>query len=248
MNKDTQLATTEPSVAIMLQQAMAGGVTAENVAAVSQLVALYERMQDKQAERDYAAAFVKLQSEMPKVHATKGVPNSDGSIRYKFAPFEEIMRQVQGPLRDGGFTVTFDQKIEEGRISAICTLMHVGGHSRSNTFSSRIGKGPPGSSETQADGAASTYAKRFALCNALNIVVEHDDDARAVGSPVTALQARELKQRVERAKADEAAFLKFAGAANYESIPCERWEALDEMLFKKELKAGSRNEQGDWLF
>lgn len=249
--QEKQLAIQEPSIPQMLQAAMQSGVTSENVAVIEKMMGLYERMQDKQAERDYAASFVALQAEMPKIAATKAVPNNDKTIRYKFAPYDEIMRQVQPFLAKRGFTVTFDNKVEEGRISAICTLIHVGGHTRSNTFAVRVGKGPPGSSDSQADGSASSYAKRFALCNALNIVVEQesmDDDARMHGSPMAEVQWKELQRRVGQVKADEAAFLKYAGAANYESIPAERYTMLDEMLFRKEKSAGLRDEDGQWKF
>lgn len=238
----------EPSIAHMLQTFIEKGVTAENVAALGQLCALQERMQDKQAEREFAAAFVKLQSEMPKVTAMKPVLNNNGTLRYTFAPYEDIMRQVQPSLVSNGFTVTFDNKIDGDRVTVVCTLMHTSGHSRSNSFTARIGKGPPGSSESQADGSANTYAKRFALCNALNIVIEKDDDARAVSSgPLLPATVKELRDRLTAVNGDEKKFLAMAGAAHWEAIPAEKYGELDAGLFKKEVLAGLRNEQGEWL-
>lgn len=236
---------------MMLQTMIEKGVTPDNVAALEGLMKLHERMQDKQAERDYAASFAALQCEMPKVEATRAVPNNDGSTRYKFAPYEEIMRQVQPSLAKHGFAVTFDNSVAEGRVTAVCTLMHVSGHARSNSFAVRIGKGPPGSSESQQDGSASTYAKRFALCNALNIVIEHEtmeDDARIMGANVTPEVAEELKRRVHAAKVDEKAFLTYAGAAHYEAITEERYPDLDKHLVKAEKKAGVRNPDGTFAF
>lgn len=247
----TELATTvqEPSVALMLSQVIQSGITSENVSALEKLCDLYERMQKRNSEQQFAEAFAGLQSDMPNVKATKAVPNNDGTVRYKFAPYEDIMRQVQPLLAKHGFAVRFDNKIEETRIVSTCTLIHKGGHQQSNSFQARIGKGPPGSNESQADGSASTYAKRFALCNALNIVVEHDDDANAVGSPMDSKRIEELKGRVKQCKADEAAFLKYAGAAHWEAIPEEAYERLDAMLFRKEVEKGLRDrETGNFLF
>lgn len=254
MSTEKQLAVQEPSVSMMLSAFIEKGITPDSVAAFSQLCALKERMDDKQAERDFAAAFAKMQGEMPKIEATKGVPNNDGTVRYKFAPFEEIMRLAQPVLIANGFAVTFDSKIEETRIVSICTLLHVSGHSRSNSFACRVGKGPPGSSESQSDGSASTYAKRFALCNALNIVIEHEqvgDDARGLGSPMDAERVVELKKRVAGIKADEAKFLTFAGGKDcktFEAIPSERYEEIDAMLTRKEKATGLRNEDGSFNF
>jgi len=224
-----------PSVASMLQAVIQQGVTEQNVAALERLCGLYERMQASDAEKQFAAAFVVLQSEMPKVNATKAVPNNDGTTRYKFAPFEEIMRQVTPMLQKYGFTVSFSNRYEENRLVETCTLQHVGGHKRSNDFAVRIGSGPPKASESQADGAAATYAKRFALTDALNIVVEHlDNDARIEGATITPEQAAGLRERVRATASNEAAFLKFAGANSFETISATKYAMLDQNLRRKE--------------
>lgn len=250
MSKDKQLATIEaPSPAVMMQTIIEKGITAENVSAFEGLLKLQERMEDRQSEKEFAAAFVELQSSMGKVEARKAVPGSGNTIRYYYAPFEDIMAQVKPLLQANGFAVSFDSKRDEGMITEICTLMHRGGHSRSNNFAVRIGKGPPSATESQADGSASTYAKRYALCNALNIVIGGmDDDARTIGESITEAQAIELRDRVANCHADEAAFLKFAGAANYESIPATKFDALDSMLRQKEVRTGVRNEDGTFKF
>jgi hypothetical protein len=224
-----------PSVANMLQAVIQQGVTEQNVAALERLCGLYERMQASDAEKQFAAAFVGLQAEMPKVNATKAVPNNDGTTRYKFAPFEEIMRQVTPMLQKYGFTVSFSNRYEENRLVETCTLQHVEGHKRSNDFAVRIGSGPPKASESQADGAAATYAKRFALTDALNIVVEHlDNDARMEGAAITPEQAKALRDRVLATGSSVELFLKYAGADSFETIPSARYALLDQSLRKKE--------------
>lgn len=231
-----QRPTETPNVAQILAAFIEKGVTSENVNAVKELVALYEHVEEKNAEKAFAAAFVNLQSEMRGVKATKPVPNNDGTVRYKFAPFEEIMEEVGPRLKAHGFTVTFSTDFAEGRLIMSCIMQHTGGHSRTNKFAVRVGKGPPGSSEAQGDGAANTYAKRFALCNALNILIERDTDGdpRAEGGPITAAQAADLKRRVAATGSDEARFLKYAGASTYETIPSGKYTVLDDLLAKRE--------------
>lgn len=223
-----------PTVADMLQAVIEKGVTQENVAAVGEIVKLYERMQERDAEKDFAKAFVALQAEMPNVKAVKAIPSNDGSVRSRFAPYEEIMSEVAPLLKKHGFTVTFSTDFKEGRIIKICTLQHVSGHSRTNQFAVRIGSGPPKASEAQADGAASTYAKRFALCDALNIVIDTDMDAAAEGAPITKEQADELEHRVQMTNSNKDAFLRFAGAPSYSEIPSSKYPILDDFLKKKE--------------
>jgi hypothetical protein len=226
----------QPTVADMLQAVIDKGVTSDNVAAMGELVKLYERMEDKKAEKEFAAAFVRLQAETRTVKATKAVPNNDGSVRYNFAPFEEIMAAVGPILERNGFTVAFSTDFAESRLIKICHLTHIGGHTRENKFAVRIGKGPPGSSEAQGDGAASTYAKRFALCDALNIVVEKDSDARVEGGTITSDQAQELSRRVQEGNRDREKFLKFAGAKTFAEIPAAKYAILDEELSRLERK------------
>jgi ERF superfamily protein len=229
------LAKSEPSIASLLAEVIKQGVTTENVAALDKLCDLYERVEAKKAERAFNAAFAELQREMPQVAATSPVKNKDGTIRYRFAPFEEIMDKVQPFLTKHGFSLSFNSRqAEAARLTAVCTLHHVGGHSQSNEFTVRIGSGPPGCTETQADAAAKTIAKRGALSDALNIVVDKDEDARLIGKSITDAQAAQLMARVKACGADEAAFLRYAGATTYWDIPEARYDALDALLARKE--------------
>jgi hypothetical protein len=234
------LATSGNPVAAMLKSALDKGVTSENVAVMERLMAMYERAEEKEAEKMFAAAFVKLQAEMPQIFKTKPVPDKNGNLKYKFAPYEDIMDAVRPVLQANGFTISFSMSFKDGRVIQECTLTHVAGHSRKNQFMARVGNGPPGSSEAQGDGAASTYAKRFALCDALNIVIETDNDgknpdARADGAPITEDQALYLHDLIKQcgSKVDMQRFLDFAGAKTIEEIGASRYEGLAAGLRKK---------------
>lgn len=224
----------EPDALDMMRAVIEKGVTAENVAVMQELVKLKKVMDDQKAERDFAAAFVALQTEMPAVKAIQPVPNNDGSVRYRFAPYEEIMAQVLPFLKKHGFSVTFSTEFAEGRLIKTCTLQHIGGHSKSNKFAVRIGSGPPKATECQADGAASTYAKRFALCDALNIQIDHDTDARAEGQAVTPEQAAEIEHRVKMLNLNVEAFLKYAHTKSFADIHSATYPMIDDFLQRKE--------------
>lgn len=219
------------SIEQAFQAVVAGTIKAEHVAVMRELLAM-------DAERKFAAAFVALQAEMPKIQATKAVPNNDGTVRYRFAPFEDLMEQIAPMLQKHGFTVSFSSRIDDKRIISTCTLQHSAGHKRSNDFAVRVGQGPPKATETQSDGAAATYAKRFALTEALNIVVAHmDNDARLEGSAVTPEVADELERRVKLTNSNVDAFLKLAGAKKFSEISSIKYDMLDQLLRRKE-KAG----------
>lgn len=237
----------EPSVALMLQSVIDKGITAENVSALEALVGLYDRMQAKDAEKQFNEAFVKMRGALPKISATKPVPNNDGSVRYRYAPLEEIEALIRPVALAHGFTYSFSEgDSQPGKITKILTIYHVGGHSRSNPFSVRV-SAPPKATDSQADGSTHSYAKRGAFCDGFGVIVDHDDDARMIGKPIGKALAEELRTRAIDTNSDEVALLKFAGVTmdlaveppslhHYEQISDERFDALDEILRRKEEK------------
>ena len=210
------------------EKILSGELTPEKLTMIKDLVAM-------DSQRKFTAAFADLQRDMPKIQANKAVPNRDGSVRYTYAPFEEIMDQLAPLLAKHGFSVSFTVKYEPPRMIAVCRVMHAGGHVENFEFAARVGSGPPAASEAQADGAASTYAKRYALCQAFNIVIRGmDNDARAEGAKITPEQAMDLEQRVKDTKSDVKAFLKVAGAQSFDEIREDKYEMLHGLLLKKE--------------
>lgn len=202
-------------------------INAEQIGVMKQLLAM-------DAERKFAVAFVALQAELPTIVATTVIPN-----RGKYERFEDVMRVVGPLLQQHGFTVSFSQDAKDNRIVQRCTLMHVGGHSRTNDFAVRAGG--RSDSETQADCKASTTAKRNALLNCLNIIIRQDcmadeSDAGNEGGFVTKEQAFELERRVAETNSDKAAFLRFAGADKFSEIGSSRYAELDASLKKKETR------------
>lgn len=241
----------EISIAQLMQGVVQAGITPASVDVMERLCALRERENAAFARREFAQAFAKLQADMPQIVACKAVPGSKpDEVRYWYAPFEEIMTKARGALQANGFSIRFDTDIADGRVIVTCKLMHVGGHEESNKFAARIGNGPPGSSDAQKDGAATTYAKRFAICAALNIFIEKEDtDARIDDfSGLTADQANELRKLVKETKADEAKFFATFGAADYSAIPSSRFDDALGLLKRRKAKLATETHAEDQRF
>jgi len=223
-------------IADMLKCVIEKGVTAENASALEKVCDLYEKMDAIGARKAFAAAKSRMQAELPRVMATKGIPSKTGEIRSVFAPYEEIMAVVGPFLTKYGFSVSFTINSGDGRMEAVCILSHSGGHSVENKFSVRVGSGPPGCSEPQADGSARSYARRGALCDCLNIVVDKDDDARMEGAIISGEQANSLKARVKATGITETTFLKLADATSYATIRTYKVPVLERSLEKAEAR------------
>ena len=239
MPRNEALVVSQPTPLALMQQVIAAGITPESVVVMERLVALDREMKRDAAAVEFAGAFSRLQASLKSFVPTKKVPDKNGGTRYTYLPYDEIMREVQPLAEREGLSISFSTDFAEGRIIQTCTLTHASGHSKDYKAFVRAGAGPYGATETQADGAAMTYAKRYALCNALNIVVERDTDgvdARKEGPPVSFEQAETLRELVRDTGSDEAAFLKYANAKTYSEIGSARYQELFRALDKRPRK------------
>lgn len=213
-------------------------ITPESVGVMKELVAL-KLMMDKDAARiAFNRAFVALQRDLKSVVAQRTVPGNDGKIRYRFAAFEDLMAEVAPHLDRHDLSLSFTTKTEEGRLCVTATLMHIDGHERSTDFAVRSGKGAPGCSEAQTDGGAFTFAKRYAMCGLLNIVIDKDTDAALLGDTITKEEAADLERRVLAiSKGDDKQverYLKLADAANFATVKRAKYEVVIQLVEMKE--------------
>lgn len=223
----------EPSVAQMLQAVVDRGITAANVGTVEKMISLYERMQERESELKFAAAFNRLATAIPAIKATRPVPSKDGTVRYKYEPLFKIERKLRPLALKFGFTYTFSEGLPvEGKVTKVCTVQHTAGWKRSNAFTVNCGSVPHGT-PGQNSMSDHSYAKRGVLCDAFGITVDHEDDARMEGKPISQKEADELRQLVRENGIDEARFLKFAGAEKYTDILDSHLDVIKEALDKK---------------
>lgn len=222
-----------PSVGDMLSAVIEKGVTSENVAAIEKLVGLYERMELRDAEKQFNSAFVSLQADIPVIVASSVIPN-----RGKYERFEDVMKVVNPLLQKHGFSVSFSMNFNENRVIETCKLSHVAGHSQSNSFAVRTGG--KADSDTQADCKAATTAKRNALLNCLNIVIRQDalqnedDDASLEGALIDRDRVQYLREQLGELKPEDTP--KFLALANAEKLEDIRMGAYPILVRSLEAK------------
>lgn len=233
---EAQVVPHEPSVGELLKAVIDKGDPEKNIGILERLIALKERSEARNAEREFAVAFHALQKETLGVEAVDMVPDKQGNPRYFFASYERIMAQVGPLLLKHGFSVSYDSEFKETRMVMRCTLTHVGGHSRVTSQYMRVGA-VYGANDAQNDGATATMARRYALCGALNITILRDtdgaNDARNEGQPINFDQAETLKSLVKETRSDEVRFLAYAGAKTFEEIGQNRYQELFRSLQSK---------------
>ena len=218
------------AVEALISQAVDKGLAVEQM---ERLLAMRDRVMAERARAAFVQSMADFQANCPVIEKTKKVLNADGkSVRYMYAPMDSIVRQIQKPVADAGLSYRFEtvQEKDVQEIKAICHVTHVLGHTESSYFSVPIGDNKFMTSP-QAFASALTFAKRYALLNALGISTgDEDTDAVDVKKEATALSPkskivfllRTLKEKTDTAAHMAEAVERFTGLMlvekNYSAI------------------------------
>ena len=203
----------EPTVLDLIRDlATDDRVSVEKLAGLMQL---QERAEARDAQREYTAAFARLQLALPRV--TKGGKIDLGKGKpIAFAKWEDVDTEIRPILAEHGFSLNFPTRMEGVTLIMACVLSHVGGHSERAEAPVAADTGP-GRNALQAVGSGRSYVKRYLTLDMLNIVTEgQDDDGRATGF-VTDRQADSISDMLHETGIDAdparmSKFLTFAGA------------------------------------
>ena len=228
-----ELAVHTPTPLEILQSALVRGVDADQL---EKLMALQERFEANNARRAFATAMADFQARCPTVMKSKRAD------RYSYAPLDEVLRTIRPHLEKTGLAVRFSTAASaEGVVTAICTVSHRDGHTETSHFSAPIDRavsnsGKPLMNCTQQVGSANSYAKRYALMNALGLVASEfeDDDGYRAGTPViTDQQVVELRDHIKALAIDQVKFLQYLGIDQLENLPAAKWDAAINAIERK---------------
>lgn len=234
-----QLATTEQDKQLAapanpMQLLMVAGTDADPVK-LEKLMELQERWEAGEARKAYAQAIAKFQGEMPIVH--KGRKETTG--KYQFAGYDDIMRSAREHLASNGLSVSFSQEETDATILVRCKVTHIGGHSETTPFTlpkdgpikTRDGRNI--TSEAQAQGSANSYAKRYCLCNALNIVVSDEDTDAPPPEPVKTItqgQADDLREIMKTVGVDQSKVCAAYAIESLEDLPASKLPTVQKRI------------------
>ena len=222
----------------ILGAAVKGGVTAENVAVVKEIIAMRREEVREEAKAAFARSFFQLRKNMPTFYADKEAKNDNGKVVFVYCSEEELSRMLEPVLFQHGFTTLFGQRQEGDKVVAILTLMHEAGHQETREYSVRGGSTNRMKDATSADAGSTTTAWRHLVIKMFGlksrISADHDPRNEGDNELVTSEQAFELERRVNETESNVGAFLKFAGAKSFAEIRAGKYAELDAMLSKKE--------------
>jgi len=175
-----QIAVKESKDLIMAMAQIA--VEKADVGTLERLVELRRQMKEERAREEFYHALSSFQSELKPIKKSKVVKNKDGTLRYSYATFDDIIEAIQPLLEKHGLSYRFETEFEGKSVNVKCIITHLLGHQEITSFKTVVeysGRMLP----IQEWGSALTYAKRYSLSLALGLATEEDTDAVVEGLP-----------------------------------------------------------------
>ncbi|MBY0515119.1 MAG: ERF family protein [Gemmataceae bacterium] len=224
--RDLAVADQQPTPMQLMQQAIAAGITPDQL---GKMLDLQERHERNQAAKAFGEALARFQSLCPVIKKRRKA--GTGKFTYTYAGYDDIHFEIRALLAAGGLTVAFDSEPTNGGLAVTCRVQH-GTHVQPTRVVIPL---PQMSvSNTQQFGAAMQYGKRYALCAALNIVVsDEDDDAATLVEKITDEEADDLRGLLAEGGRDVARLLQWAKCDRIEDLSRAKYAEAVDMLTRK---------------
>ena len=233
--KQTALATQPPSMLEIISN-LVNAPGKVDVEALHRLLDFQERIEKRDAEREFTRAFNQLQAKLP-VIGKRGKNEKTGK---SYVLYEDAMKELQPLLTEHGFTVSVDEEeVTQAGIRFVLKLKHTGGHSEftRRTFPTDVAsKNREGISirpAIQDAGSTSQYAKRYLLFQALNLVATDEDTDGESLEPITKDQALDLESALQAVGGDKVAFLRYMDVASFGAIIVRDYKKAIEAIESK---------------
>lgn len=238
----------QPSEAAAILQVIerAAQNPAVDVDKMERLLAMRERVMERQAKQAFTEAKLRMRNALPEI-SMRGMitireknPPHNIIQETPFARFEDIHAAVMPVLTEHGFDLSFKNGMApDGKVRVTTILSHVDGHSEETYFD--LPHDSTGSKNAvQAVGSATSYGKRYGTLSILNIrVVGEDDDGDLAGRPdtITNEQNLELGTLADEVGADMPRFLQFLGVDKLSDLPASQFDKAKSALQLKRSKA-----------
>lgn len=185
-------------LAMLLEAARDPSIDADKVKTMADLGL---KLQDRERETRFAQDFAAAVMDMPYISKTNQIviPAKDGRperVQGMFASFENLDRVVRPILARHNLVISFKLGSDGGGTTCVPILTHTLTGYRDVGDALRVPPDTSGSKNAaQAIGSSASYAKRYAMCAALNIVtIGEDTDGR--GYPLADDPLSDRQQRL----------------------------------------------------
>lgn len=233
--------TSEVHPSVLVQMALDKNLDVEKL---ERVIALQERMEERDAAKQFNQALALFQQECPPIpKSSKAGATRGGGLHWDYAKIETILDVIGPKLREHGLSVAWEtDESERGMMKVGCVVRHVGGHEyRPPPYVTPIADNK-GVNVMQQHGSAWSYARRVAMMGALGLVAGGEDNDGAGGEKtetITLDQQEDIRQRMDRLNASDRAwqsFLGIFGVSSLADVPAHEYQRADQILAAKERK------------
>lgn len=178
---------------------------------MERLIAMQERVQDRQAEVAYHAALADMQPELPIITEHGAIKNKEGKAQSTYALWEDINEEIRPILAKYGFSLSFKGRREGDQQITVGILAHRDGHKEMTEVPLPLDTSGS-KNAVQAVGSSKSYGKRYAAFDLLNITTRgEDDDGAKAGQPhaISVKQYDELLREIARVGSTTDEFVTF---------------------------------------
>src|SRR5215472_11499819 len=176
---------------------------------LDRLAAMYERLNEKEAELAFNAAKGRILKKLAGIKIVKNRPvlsesgnsKQNGAFEaFKYAPLEEIDKHLRPLLAEEQMDLSYsDEPWDGGGIVIRGRLKHLPSGHYEDSFMPAPPDTTGGKSNVQAVGSTNSFLRRHVACNIFNIVVVGDDDD-GVGGTIDEAQTKTIVELIKKAK------------------------------------------------
>lgn len=213
------------------------------VAALEKLVDLHDRVDRRNAEKDFYRELAEFRSECPQIKKSKTAgktSDAGGRFGYKYADLGDVEKTVGKLLYKRGFSYYWTGRVyaEGDKLlrEETCYLLHKNGHKISSTATVPLGGDVGRMNDMQKFGSGQTYAKRYSLVAVLGLPTTDEDTDGADPTTISESQAVDLEAKIEEFGADKSKFLELMGAKEFSEIRKVDWPRAMGIIKQKEKK------------
>lgn len=211
-----------------------------NIERVQQLIAMQERMEERQFARNskmaYDEAFATMQGELPIIEEDK----EHGGTKSTYATFDAINQAIRPALSANGFSLKFRIHQEAAKVSITGILAHRGGYSEETTIELPIDTGGQ-KNNVQAIGSTQSYGQRYVTKALLSLSSRKSDDDNGDkaggGALIESEQFAKITTLLRDTGSDLAKFLGFFKIETVADLPAKRFGEAIAMLERKGRKS-----------
>jgi hypothetical protein len=163
-----------PDLAAMVERILTDPTA--DVAKLHALLDVNERILNRNAKSAFDEAFSRMWPELPEIDEKGAIRNKDGSVKSRYAKYEDIQAAVRPLLKEYGFALRHrtEWPADKPGIIRIVGILSGHGHSEESVF-----EAPPDKNDyrtaIQDQGSTISYGKRYTTEDLLNIITRGVD-------------------------------------------------------------------------